>query len=880
MNFVNKIIYTASVITIIGLILCYCFFLFKLPALLTSPERIQEYENILKSKTGLPVKINNLKFKTHPNFNIDISADSIYIQSDNNSSELEILTPSYNANLFNLKHGNLYSDCIYLDINSLRKYLTKNPKQQNTVLRTDYFPSINIGKAYIKLTQKSNIDINFIKSTRKNHKIITEFRANINTPYTKNPVIIGKNGSVIYEREIEFDKLSAQLDNSEIFVSGKINDLQINGKNLPVKELEQSFLYFYKLKNPNKRNFIENFTDFGGTIDLSLHYADSKLDGICIARNLKALFSKFKIPVFLPKTVFYFKDKDIYADTKGFFGPEPTHTDFKLTGLGTKDLLVTGSVASELTNNITKSYFPYVKIIGSADAKVNYKTQNGNCDVFYKLTLDKGDNLVSDYGNLDNTDKIRQITMHTHKLQDPIEIKNYDYSIVQNNNKQKLFYGNGLFERENGLYKLSNLSFKTNNDISLNYIKSFLKDYIKDGTFNADLKYFVKNKTILGDLNLYNISHKDFLHLYKTQINIEKNKINVNSIGEFFDSPITMKASADNNFKNSILIHDIYIHLNQYRVQRGTINHKKTIKKGKSKFSPLEHNIIVERGKISVDKIYSNKFEVYNASIYGTLKNHIVNFTIPKTEYAKGLLSAKGKYNIANHSSDIRFFASDIDSNIVVTNIFKLPNQVEGKAYATLHLMTKNKLNDVKAVATFAISDGFLPQIGTKEFIINSSKKPSKSKLLNKFKNVKVSLSKITNIDFSKHNIFYSNLYGSFNAHNEIVKDIKLFSKSDYLSMFIEGDYDINEEYGTINIWGRRNKSDAKGIKIFKIPLNLIYKFVFKPEHTKGIYKDKIKLIPDIKNEFGDDIAIFRIFAQGKPNVKNGLKVELKDLRD
>jgi hypothetical protein len=145
--------------------------------------------------------------------------------------------------------------------------------------------------------------------------------------------------------------------------------------------------------------------------------------------------------------------------------------------------------------------------------------------------------------------------------------------------------------------------------------------------------------------------------------------------------------------------------------------------------------------------------------------------------------------------------------------------------------------------------------------------------------NIKLTLSKIINIDFSKPNQFYSNLYGTFNIDNEEVHNAKIFSKSDLLSLFIEGDYNIDNEYGKLCLWGRRDKTEAKKIRIFKIPFNLIYRIVFRPEHSKDMYQDKIKLIPDIKTTIASDISLFRIFVSGNLNSSDKLKVEMKDLR-
>ena len=110
-----------------------------------------------------------------------------------------------------------------------------------------------------------------------------------------------------------------------------------------------------------------------------------------------------------------------------------------------------------------------------------------------------------------------------------------------------------------------------------------------------------------------------------------------------------------------------------------------------------------KRKNLWLTKYITEKFQLYNVGILGNMDNNIVNFIIPQTDYAGGILSAKESTTL-NHASDINFYASDIDSNEVVTNIFNLPDQVKGSAYATLHLISKNKLNDILAYATFATS--------------------------------------------------------------------------------------------------------------------------------------------------------------------------------
>lgn len=863
----------------------YSCFLFVLPNIINSPENIAKYEAFLKEKTGINFRLENFHFQSNPNFTVDVNANEIILSGDNAENIANLSNIRYHTFIFNLKGAKLKSDYIYVDLKALKNSLKPKKENEETKFNLKYLPKLSVAKAYIKFNDKTYADIRYIDSYKHFGKYYTKIFARLVNPYTKSPLIIGKTGSISFSDKIEFNDFSAQLDNSKIYLTGgRHSGLKITANDLPVHELEKSFLYFYKLKHPNKRNFIENFDDFGGLMDIDLIFHKRKLSGRCVTKNLKANFTGFKIPVVLPRTVFEFKDNNINAKTTGTFAQEPVTTDFNLSGLFSKNLELSGSVKSQFHNHSIKKYIPQVEVVGNADALVKYHNKNGKIDVYYDLTLDKGSDLKSDFGNLNNTNLVRKLSMHTQKQGEPMEIKDYSYSVSNGGEYQKILFGDGLFDKIDGHYKLANLNVVSNGRISVNYISSFLKDFIHNGTFDTDLKLDFINKNILGKMNLYDVSHEDFLYLKNAALTVEKDTVSLKSNGTFYGSVITLSAKTSNKFRDSILVHDIDIFLDKFFVQRGKLTSiPKTFSKGKK---PAVHrkkkkiNITVEQGRVRVARIYGNKFDVRNVNIQGSLKNDIADFVIPQAQYANGILTAKGIYNLANHSSDIHFFASDIDSNKVATEILKLPNHVMGDAYATLHLITKNKLNDVKAKATFAISDGYLPKIGTQEFVLGAAKAKKKQKptLLSRL-NIKINLSKIINLDFSKPEDFATNLYGSFYMDNDYVKDVKIYSKNYWVGLFIEGVYNIETQYGNINIWGKRNKTHAKGIKIFKIPINLIYKIVFRPEHSKEYYDDKIKMIPDVKTGIGDETELFRAFVCGEFNNRKNLKITLKNIK-
>lgn len=871
-----KLTVALSVIFILG---AYAFFLWTLPSVLTSYDNIAKYEDFLSKKINVPVSIKNLQVKTHPNLSFDISAQGVYIIPKGKENLFHVDNLKYSGNLLNIKHGKLNSDYIFADINALKKYVKIKPDKDKKPFKLSFYPQTNIKGAQIKFNDKTYIDIDYIKSKKDKGQIVTNIFAKIYSSYTKEPVIIGEKGTLVYENKPGFKDFSIKYKNAEFLLSGNPDGLKIFGKDLPVAELESSFLYFYKLKHPNKRNFLENFDNFKGTMDVDLLFDKKGLTGNCVTHNLGADFSKFKVAVFLPETKFDFAGREVSAATKGTFGGEPVTTDFHLTGMLTPDLHVKGNVSAPFTNKITKRYFPQVQISGATDAKVKYHTHNEEVNVYYTLTVPDGNNIMSDWGNLNNTDKTRVISMHTYKNGDPMKIESWDYSVIQSGKPVKIVYGDGNFKKINGRYNLADFSLKTDGKISVNYIKSFMRDYIKDGSFDANLKLYFLDDLLLGNVNFYNVSHKDFLFLKNANIKIDKDIVTVLSEGSFYSSPMKMSVKVANNMSNDILIHSIDVHLNEFFVKKGRFSEiPQSFKDGKpapAKTKPKKKiKYTVEQGRVIVDRIYAEQFDVRNVNIQGSLKNEIATFVIPKADYAKGLLSAKGIYNLSDHSSNMQFFASDIDSNVVLTEFFHLPDQIEGTAYATLHAITRNKLNDVKATATFAISDGYMTRLADREISITEKKKDGTIK-----RKIKYTLSKITNIDFSVKEDFTANIYGTFVLDNDLVRNAKVYTKNDYIGMFIEGNYNIATESGILQVWGRRNKTEARGIKIFKIPVNLIYKIVFRPEYTVSQYQDKIKQIPEIKAKVTDEVDLFRVFVSGNFNQKSGLKYELKNLK-
>lgn len=885
MKWKNFLLYSALGISLFVITL-YCLFLFLLPAVLNSSIFVRKCESFISNKIGSPVKIEKFYFVANPNLSVQVLVKNISAKTSDNKNLIGVRDVDFSTKPFSILPNSLTVNKIYVDLFLLKNNL-KLSKNDNSNFKfsSKYLPRVNVNDVFVVLNKNSDIRISKIKTQKYNEDNILSFSGVVNSSYASSPIIFNSDKNIIYSKNIIFDNFNVIFKNSKLLISGDLKNLSIKGQNLPVEELDKAFLYFYKLKNPNKKNFIENFKNLTGLLDVDLVFKNEGLYGHCNLKNINSLFSKFEFPVSLPFTVLNFDGKNINAKTNGYFGEDKVLTDFYLKNLFTNSVQIEGNVYSKLSDKTTQKYFPMAKIEGFADAHVHYYVKNQKVDVKYLLNLKKGNNILSKYGNIDCIDKNRQISINTFKDGDKMYIKDYRYQFLEGKNKKLLFSGNGLIERVNGHYKPSYISLKTEDRVPVSIIKSFTRDLLQSGTFSSDIKYDFVSSKFAGKFNLYDVSHSDFLFLKNAKLIIDKGKVTLITHGLFFDSPIKMNVVVKNDFSKNILIHNIDINLDKFVVKRGeeysSISSSLPIKSAGSDDNSAKKiknsDIIVEQGRIYVGEILHNKFYLHDVEILGKLENQIVDFIIPQTEYAKGILRATGIYNLKNHSSDIHFVASDIDSDEVVTKIFKLPNQVQGFASATLHLVTANKLNDINAKATFAIDGGYLPQLGSKEFMLKKSKKMNKFKFIN-FEKLKFTLSKITNIDFSDKQTFTSSIRGSFILHNDDVKDVEIYTQSDYFSSFIEGYYNIDSQFTYLYVWGRHNKTKEKTIRILRLPFTFLYRLIFKVERSKDFYQDKLSKIPPIKLRKGDLESVFRVFVTGNINSDN-LKVKLKDLQ-
>ena len=140
------------------------------------------------------------------------------------------------------------------------------------------------------------------------------------------------------------------------------------------------------------------------------------------------------------------------------------------------------------------------------------------------------------------------------------------------------------------------------------------------------------------------------------------------------------------------------------------------------------------------------------------------------------------------------------------------------------------------------------------------------------------SLSDIVKIDDKLVKDKSSNIKGDFILENKQVQNARIYMQNDLVSLYLEGSYNIENEFADLKMWGKYDKKTEGMIKVFKIPLGLITKFLFDAKEMSETYVEKILKIPFVKGD-KDDLKTFMIFLKGYANNPKSFKVEFQRLK-
>lgn len=864
MKKIFKITFGVLLLLFIAIYLCVVC---VLPSIINSKTAINKLQSIIHNKTGIETTITGLNLKISPVFTVALKIDSIDAKN-NNVSVADIKNLSLKYKLLQKRLTLISANNIYIDGNCLKKFKKEGKKKKRGKFDLKKIPEVHILNLVYK-SDEVNIQIQNADTTND----VIQIKMSVDTPFLKETLKLGDSGSLqIVENKLKANKFKITLGNSHLYLDGilfdknKSSELYIDGEKLPVSEIMPALLHFQKSKDPSKK-FIENFKNFKGTVNVNLKLNKDGIWGTCVANNLGANAVWFDIPLYSKEAVFNFRGKTVDSVAEGILGNEKfTHT-LNITELGTPQKLVVGTMSSTLTPKFNS--VPNLTVLNSVNVNLVYKIKDRKPDVDYSIDIPVDSDLIYNSFYLGLRDSKRKIYANTLKDNNDLYLKEYKYSYFDSGKENVILFGNGLFmkhvDKSNpDKFVPQYLTCHTNGYAPISVTGSF-GEKVRGGEFKGDLKYDFKNNQVLGTFDIIKARHKAF-KIDKAHIVSKDGILNITSDGFFKGEKYSAELNAKNNIYGETLIYDMKLFLDKLIFETTPDAHKKGGKGGlnSKEFSRKVKDIdlTIDNWEILINEIKRESFVLKNVKLIGSLKKHIFDFNMEDINFADGIIRAKGIYNFAQDTSNMTFEANNINSNKVAEMTLNLKGQIEGIASAKVELNAKDMFRFLNAHCMFTVKEGFLPRLGDTEFMI---------------KNSKYKLSEITNIDLSQKDLMKDDIKGSFNVNNTELKDIHITTWHELSAMLLEGDYEMEKQYADLQLFWHYSKEAPKGVRIFGIPLGMILKVVFRPEHTKELYAPQLQQIPKI-NDTDKNSNYYRIHLKGDIN-NNKTTLELKEIK-
>ena len=836
-----------SIIILSTLIVLYLGFIYTVSLFLNSDNFIKISNNYIKTKYNLNSDISSLKIEISPLLSAKITAKSINIKdNDKDGLNIQNLTAFVNGG----KLENLDADLIYANLDILKKL--KNEKKKDTKKKKSFdinkIPYANIKKIEIvrnegeKLSILSNQFVIKENNGVKNLDIVL----NITLDRILHPILIGEIGSLYIENKkliakgfpLAVGKTKVVLDGS-ILNDKKLDNFTIKGNKIPVKETLGTVLFLQKYTE-HERKFIENFTDFKGSANVDLVYKDNDLSGVITGNDLFAKFLPFYIPVTCKKAEFFIKNGEVKSSAVGTFGTEKMTHELLIKEIYNREKKeVFGKVNSKITTALAKKYLPSnVRIKNYLDMEVDYyiKQKKPNAKYYINIPANSGIMINDFYAGIKNKNK--KIFAETQKIDKEFFLKDYRFSVQENNEFKDILYGNGYFKIINNNMTPQYITLNTNGYVPNSFVGSF-KQYVLGGKFNGALKYSFVTEQITGKFEVIDTIFNHF-HVKSASVIADNKTAKIEADGTYKKEKFNCTTEVKNDFKDKIYVNYMDLFLDKFIVKKSD---KSTVKNEKYDFNTPNRalsagvrdiNMDIDKYKIEVNSIIVKDYPINNIKVFGSLKNAIFKYNTSDVDFANGKLSANGTYDFNIDSSIIDFTAKNIDSNIIADKFFNLKNQIQGYANAEIHSKTGKNWENWDATAKFDIQDGALPGLEKLQFSIDENK------------NKKAKVSDYVKFNAKRKGNVKSHISGFFRCDDIFIRDIDVRMQHEFTSAYIKGFYNYVIEQGNLDIWGKYDNSAIKKIKVMHIPLNWLVNVLVPTEKKKAEMQTNLNKIPPI----------------------------------
>ncbi len=671
----------------------------------------------------------------------------------------------------------------------------------------------------------------------------------------------------------------------------KVSDFNINALN-KIKTLQILPQSLYKLLNA--------YENYDGTANILIDCKHNNLNGYIDLKDIQFNHSYFKTPVTIDSGKILLEGKR--ASLRSIIAKvdnTPVFLNLSVWDLD-KTAKINGYLTAKINENFVNKYinsrltYP-IKPKGDITLTADISGNAQNIRLQPKLKLAPESDIYYMGANLGDENEARELYADINIADNNIYyLKNFKYiryMTSQNTRSYPLtvLTANGIIQLKKQNIFIRNLNVRTLNKANAKIFNViFKKSVLKNGKFscNLNIKGDINYPYIIGTVDLDNLD----MPLYNTVIknlslNFKHKIIELKTNGIILDSDFIMSAAIKNNLKPPIVINNLELESNKLNIDAFIDSLTRiptpdtTIRlvdnnKSQSKLPLNVSDFRIQKGSMKATDVTIRNLNANNYEAIFTLKdNMMLNMERLSFDVTTGQMTGSALYDFSSGRIKANITALNVDSNKVASTMFEFKDQIFGKANGNISITTRGnteeeRLKNMFGYVYFEIADGRMPKLGSVEYLLRAGNF-IKSGITG------ASISNFLDLIAPIKTGYFDSIKGSFTLKNGVAQDIEVYSKGTNLNIYINGEFDILQQYANMRVYGRLTKHATSLLgKLGNLSFNSLISKIpgFKLEKNESA-----KLIHDLNKIPGVELSdqqyrVFTVKIDGKTDEEKYVK--------
>ncbi len=830
---------------------------------------LSKYKGIKAKLKGIPVIVNNTK--GHVNFddtdwnaglNGNVAASPLRITGGCKKGKTDI----------KITAQNLKTDDFIPLVLLTNKEIKNLPKTNSSITFDGHYKSdeksFNLDNFYakgsFKQSSQKNTDISILSG---------DFTINNGDLTLKN------FRATIYGASVYINGTIHNFFASEFIADGHVKLLNFNLNVLnKIKQMQILPYSVYKILNA--------YENYEGNINADIDCRNNNLNGYIDLKDIKFNHSYFKTPVTIDsgKVVLDGK-KATLRSIIAQIDNTPVFLNISIWDLD-KTAKINGYLTTKLGENFVNKYinsrltYP-LKPKGDISITCDLSGRMDNIRLKTKLKFSPDSDIYYMGANIGDEAEKREIYADINIAPNNVYyIKDFRYIRYMISQNAKTYPLNvlkaaGVVEANKKHIFIKNLYVKTLTSANAKIFNIiFKKSVIKNGKFNCNLniKGNLFNPSVNGSLNFDNLE----MPIYNTLINegailLNKSDIIVKIKGDVLSSDFTLYSVIKNKINPPVVIDKLDIKSDKLNLDAfidsltkiPTPNTATKLVNSNINQNKLPLNVSdfrIKKGSLQADRVEIRNLGTSNFyADFNLQDNMLLNINQIGFDVTTGKMTGNAAYEFLTGKIKANLTALNVDSNKIASSLFDFKDQIFGNANGNIVITTRGnseteRLKNMFGYVYFEIADGKMPKLGSVEYLLKAGNF-IKSGITG------ASISNFIDILSPIKTGHFESIKGSFALKNGVAQNIEIYSKGENLNIYINGEYDILQQYANMKVYGRltRHATNLLG-KIGNMSFNTL---LSKIPGFKLNKDEKAKLIQDLNKIPGVELSDqqYRIFT-------------------